>query len=142
MLCAVVLCLGLLSTPSFGAVQGSKMRITAAGCTTAQCPITLTVKAVVAVTPTGTAEFLLGSTVLSGSGGSCDAIAMAPKKQTWATATCDATGVPHGVQHVTVRYSGDDYLDPNTTSRAIRVKAASNGVGMGARTSASPMPQA
>ncbi len=107
-----------------GAVAGSKVRISEAACTTSSCQITMTMTGVVKVTPTGTVDFLLGSSVIESTGGPCVNESMTPKGVAKASATCTAAGLPPGSHRISVAYSGDNYFDPSTTTRSIMVKRA------------------
>ncbi len=111
-----------------GAVGGSKTKITTHQCTSATCPITLTIKGIVKVTPTGTVTFTIGHTDVGATGGgACAAYPMVPLRTATAIATCDAAGLSPGRVKITATYSGDSYFDPSTTTRTIRVTAAAGG---------------
>jgi len=120
---AVCVCLGAVGTAS-GAVAGSKMRITTIDCTTASCQITVTMTGVVKVIPTGTVTFLLRGAVIGSTAGPCADESMSPQGVAKANATCIAAGLPEGTHKISVNYSGDNYFDPSTTTKSIRVKPA------------------
>jgi hypothetical protein len=114
---------GLAPGAASGAVAGSKATITVKDCTTTSCMVTFTIRAVVKVTPTGTVSFGTGgATVMAAGGGSCSDEPMVATKGVSAAATCDATDLPQGRHKITATYSGDDNLDPSTTTKAIRVR--------------------
>jgi hypothetical protein len=105
------------------AVQPRKATITTKNCTTEGCLITLTVKAAVPVTPTGTVMFDSGGTAIAAAGGGeCSDVPMVPRTMTSASATCDATGLTQGRDKVTATYSGDSNVDLTNASKTIRVK--------------------
>jgi hypothetical protein len=111
-----------------GAARVSKFKITVKDCASASCQITMTIRAAIQETPTGTVTFLFdGSPIAANGGGSCFAEPVVPLTATSASVTCDATGLPTGRHKVSARYSGDNYFDPYWATKALTVKGASSG---------------